>query len=609
MFIIKFTTDTVTPNTRVVLRTSVDGWVNRGGEYVGGAWTFVLDEEAFPDDGFEFKFVIPPGRWMLGPNLAVGNKPADGAEFVYADAQVQFDQQGAAMIVEDGEVSKRLVKRNVDETARYDVIVIGSGMGGGVLAAELVDRGANVLVLEAGSLLFPTHIGNLPRRVVPGTFQKHVWSLWYDFKVDNYVNIGAGSAYAGAQGFNLGGRSVFWGGLIPPLARWELGAFPANVRDYLLSDDGYDKAKTRTFNSDLPSGGGEYQAFTREAFKRVVDGFEPHDAPMAVEYVGATGWSIPAGIFSTADLLLQNILTAPERGNLTINLNHAAWRVLKEPGQPNRIAGVQCYDLLAKKERTYLGDAVVLAAGTLESAKIALQSNLDDPSNLIGQGVTDHAILYRHFVVPKDHPLGSATQSAKFLLTHPDATLVSHAFDVIIELGSQLNQGRYVDPDQLAQDARIRAGSTLCEIVFQFYAPLNANNYVSLALGGDPGSPVQVHAEPEGVPQALLEEVDAIAKKVFTEFGAEPVAGENDPLVRDGRAVLYPADVGGVAHEVGTLRMGEDGRSVLDENLRFSAYENLYACDNSIFPASPAGNPSLTLAALAARLAGHLRPN
>jgi choline dehydrogenase-like flavoprotein len=40
--------------------------------------------------------------------------------------------------------------------------------------------------------------------------------------------------------------------------------------------------------------------------------------------------------------------------------------------------------------------------------------------------------------------------------------------------------------------------------------------------------------------------------------------------------------------------------------LRFLGYDNLYACDNSVFPASPAANPSLTTVALSRRLAGQL---
>jgi choline dehydrogenase-like flavoprotein len=54
--------------------------------------------------------------------------------------------------------------------------------------------------------------------------------------------------------------------------------------------------------------------------------------------------------------------------------------------------------------------------------------------------------------------------------------------------------------------------------------------------------------------------------------------------------------------EVGTLRVG----GVVDSDLRFLGYDNLYACDNSVFPTSPAANPSLALTALALRLAEHL---
>lgn len=63
------------------------------------------------------------------------------------------------------------------------------------------------------------------------------------------------------------------------------------------------------------------------------------------------------------------------------------------------------------------------------------------------------------------------------------------------------------------------------------------------------------------------------------------------------------ADLGGVVHEVGTLRMAEDEAGVVDANLKFLGYQNRYACDNSVFHVSPAANPGLTLVALALRLA------
>jgi choline dehydrogenase-like flavoprotein len=53
--------------------------------------------------------------------------------------------------------------------------------------------------------------------------------------------------------------------------------------------------------------------------------------------------------------------------------------------------------------------------------------------------------------------------------------------------------------------------------------------------------------------------------------------------------------------------MGEAGKKrVVDENLKFVSYDNLFACDPSVYPYIPAANPSLTLVALSLRLAEHL---
>jgi hypothetical protein len=61
---------------------------------------------------------------------------------------------------------------------------------------------------------------------------------------------------------------------------------------------------------------------------------------------------------------------------------------------------------------------------------------------------------------------------------------------------------------------------------------------------------------------------------------------------------------GVVSHEVGTMRIGEQPQdAVVDTDLRIHGLANAYVCDLSVFPTSPASNPSLTLAALALRLA------
>jgi choline dehydrogenase-like flavoprotein len=52
--------------------------------------------------------------------------------------------------------------------------------------------------------------------------------------------------------------------------------------------------------------------------------------------------------------------------------------------------------------------------------------------------------------------------------------------------------------------------------------------------------------------------------------------------------------------------MSDNGTGVVDENLTLLDYDNIHCCDASVFPSIPAANPSLTIAALALRLAKHL---
>ena len=59
---------------------------------------------------------------------------------------------------------------------------------------------------------------------------------------------------------------------------------------------------------------------------------------------------------------------------------------------------------------------------------------------------------------------------------------------------------------------------------------------------------------------------------------------------------------------MGTTRMHADPRrGVVDADCRVHGIANLYVAGSSVFPTSGAANPTLTIVALALRLAGHLR--
>jgi choline dehydrogenase-like flavoprotein len=586
MFTIRFRTADYRPDVQITLRTSADGWTKDiPGIYVDDAWRFELPEQRY-QPAFAFKFVLERSYWMLGQNLTL--EPIAGGDYVYGAGEVQFPPI-RELVVESGSVQQRFFPPNLNQDHLYDVIVVGSGIGGGILADQLSDLGLDVLVLEAGSYLFPVHVANLPRQHQLGRFDKHVWGLFDEFKVQNYANS-FDSAYAGGQAFNLGGRSLFWGGLIPRMSWWESDQWPQEVKWY-LEDSGYQRAED--LMNRVPQPPTTYHGEVKRRLRGLLPEFNLFDAPMAVQYQGGPLGAIPGGMFSTADLLLESRLTAGPSGaeGLTVNLNHAVVRIDTANG---RATEVIAHDLIADELRTFRGRVVVLAAGTLESAKLAGLSGLNDPSGKLGLGITDHPIVYLHFAVPAGSAYHSGDGASKLLLQHKGAAADKHAYNLILELGADFNQGRYIDRELLARHQQLKGQFTLGELVFLFNAPLLDENRVG-GVGSSAEKPlVRMLRSPSVEP--YWGEITALKDRLVAELGAVALPG----------AGLNLADLGGVAHEVGTLRMGAAGAAVVDTDLKFWAYENLYACDLSVFPTSPAANPTLTLAALAIRLADHL---
>lgn len=589
------------PDLRVTLRIDLDGWEDIPGSYQDEVWRWELPEGPY-GAGMQFKFVLQGQYWMIGGNLPL--QPVAGQTYVYDDGDVMFPLM-TEVVIENGLLQRTFFAPDLDEAHVYDVVVIGSGIGGGVLADQLADSGLDVLVLEAGSYLFPTHVGNLPRQHDFGPrVSKSIWSLWDDFKTTNYVNA-PGSAYGGGQGFLLGGRSVFWGGFIPRMTWWETDLWPTPVR-WDLENYAYDLAEGLLKKSTLVS---DYQDRVLTGLRNTLPEYVIQTAPMAVQDTDPRRRTVPGGVFSTADLLTESRLTPGVTGvdNLTINLNHA---VVDIQTNGTTATGVVAYDLISKTERTFRGRAVVVAAGTIESAKLVLQSGLADPNAKVGKGITDHPIFFTHFAVPAGSAYFDAGAAAKVLLRHQDAGSAGsapphvddHRFIAIVELGADFNQGRFIDPDILAEHLRQRGNTMLCEMVFLFNAPLqNAN---ALLHNGPSYAKPQIGMAQCPITAAEWQTISTLQQQVVAEVGG--IALADSDLIAD------RAGLGGVAHEVGTLRMGTDEGAqyqdgVVDADLKFVGYDNLYVCDLSVFPSSPAANPTLTLAALSLRLARRLR--
>src|ERR671913_1897264 len=86
---------------------------------------------------------------------------------------MSFNSSTYVNLVSAGSAAQeRLFMQYLGHRFDFDIIIIGSGIGGGVLADDLADRLSTqkrILVLEAGSFLYPTHVYNVCR------FRMRVW--------------------------------------------------------------------------------------------------------------------------------------------------------------------------------------------------------------------------------------------------------------------------------------------------------------------------------------------------------------------------------------------------------------------------------------------------
>jgi len=99
----------------------------------------------------------------------------------------------------------------------------------------------------------------------------------------------------------------------------------------------------------------------------------------------------------------------------------------------------------------------------------------------------------------------------------------------------------------------------------------------------------------------------AILRLLGAEF-ARTGFGRLRSFLEDGDDTRWPPDMYGDQHHMGSTRMHRDpALGVVDEDCRVHGVANLYVAGSSVFPTAGAANPTLTITALALRLADHLK--
>src|SRR6267154_1799995 len=297
----------------------------------------------------------------------------------------------------------------------FDVVVVGAGMFGGYIADKLYRRGENVglrvLVVEAGDFLLPSHVQNLPRLGLGGPAEQVVAANAADPGPQNVVwghPWHSNQAFPGLA-YCIGGRSLFWGGWSPRLTPADLGPrpadqarWPADAATYLLAN--YEAVETEMGvrpTTDYISGS-LFERLNARLTSVVGAGQSVAEAPLAVQGQAPESGLFPFDKYSSAYLLFDAIREDIEK---RWRNNIDAWRhlmllaraqVVRLTTSGNRVSEIE---LLVNGQQQFLrppllsSDAtVVLAAGTIESTRLALDS-LPPPamgSNRMGSNLMAH---------------------------------------------------------------------------------------------------------------------------------------------------------------------------------------------------------------------------
>ncbi|MEL6552818.1 MAG: GMC oxidoreductase [Cyanobacteria bacterium J06621_11] len=607
-FKVLFQTGKYAPNNLVTLRNAEDGWhKDIYGVYAFGAWIFDLERSSY-ESGMSLKFFLNGQYLMEGEPFTVNNvgehrfrdNGASGQTVTFpaeAANDDRFIHSYDNLPTYESPHQQKRFPGNRSETKEYDVIVIGSGMGGGIVADAVSDAGLETLVLEIGGVQTPTHVGN-------------AYADWdevvSEHQVGHYDRQEGTNFLFGAQ-MALGGRSAYWSGIILRMQEWEYSYWPTAIRDFLKNrdaggEDGYTRAETLMRKRKTL---GKFQDRVVQRLRTQMPDLMIEDLPRSRHQPNKDEQNMTesllfssTGVFSTTDLLSDSKAFANDLGsrNLTINLNHLVTHIRPDPNNPDQVSEVVCQDLIGNKERVYRGKAIVLAAGSIESPKIFRQSNLADPSNKAGRGLTDHPYVFSsNYLIPADNEFAGDLNHAKVLLSAGDARRDHYPFYAELLINPWYWHVRRADDDlwdrQPPENRR-----TEITMKFGFAKELIDQNTVESQGAGQKAA---IRVENLTLDGYLIDQARQFRNRILTALNIPHDPNEGMGLAPHG---------GTVNHAGGTLRMSEDSaQGVVDENLKCHRYDNLYIADVSVFPYIPTANPSLTLGALALRLGDHLK--
>lgn len=506
----------------------------------------------------------------------------------------------------------------------YDVVVIGSGAGGGVLSARLAQLGADVLVLEGG-----------PKVETRTDFNTH--ALPFEFPSRHIPIMKPGKpGYDGERSRGLGGKTMLWNAVALRMSQRDFkgrqhdGAGADWPVDYADMAPYYERIEREVgvcgnydHLEDLPDGvflppvplkcsdlaikNGAKKVGVEVIHVRKATLTRPRATRPACHFCGncMAGCDVAAK-YNSADV---HMYPALKTGKLTLRQNSIVYELgVSDEAKVNE---VRFFDRETHAEDFARGRVVVVACACAQSVALLLMSKsgrfpagLGNSSGELGKNFIPH--ITAGFEVFIDELIGTPTVNDEGFLDHAYIPSFIHAKkrdyprSFGVQFGYQNHRtvgwARNIPGMGKAYKDSVKARYP-AYITFTPYQEMlpNAESYIDL----DPD-----RMDEYGLPRArrhwrlsdsdmrLHNDMKAWSKAILEASKAQIHSESTEPETN---------------HEIGGCRMGADAKtSVLDKFCRSHDVPNLYVVDASAFPSASEKNPTLTIMALASRTADHI---
>ena len=508
----------------------------------------------------------------------------------------------------------------------YDVVVIGSGAGGGTLVHRLASCGKKILLLERGGFL-PREPQNWSAEdvFIDGRYQSE--DTWYDEK---------GKGFAPQVHYFVGGATKLFGAALYRLRAEDFGevqhedgispAWPISYDEmepyYTQAEQLYQVHGARDEDPTEPPASAPYPfpAVSHEPrIQQLADdlaaaGYHPFHAPCGVmmdesnmpysacvRCYAMDGW--PCVVHGKSDAEVIAVRPALEHDNVTLLTDAQATSLRTDP------SGRAVSEVVVERNgetETYSADIVAVSCGAANSAKLLLASATDKHPNGLANGSDQ---LGRNYMFHN-------SQAVLALSKEPNPTVFQKT------LG--LNDFYFASEEFDHPLGNIQMIGKSQAPMYRGEKPLMTKLAPSWSLEKIADHAVDFWLSTEDLPKQdnrVTLTDDGAIKLAYSYSNQKPKKELYDKLksmldhLGMHKGHLLPHDaylkneipVAGVAHQAGTCRFGTDpADSVLDTNCKAHELDNLYVVDTSFVPSIGAVNPALTAMANALRVGDHL---